>query len=249
MTHSDGHSAPSSPTGPTAPTAGTTVALLRDATHRLVRAVDGMPDAAYDEASALPGWTRGHVVAHLALNAEALAGVLRAVTQGAGDGEVAMYAGDAQRDADIDALGPSGAVVLRSRLYGALTDLTDALDALPAGRAGVVVERTPGSDRTFAAGDVATMRLGEVEIHRVDLDLGYSPADWPTGFAVSLVDRLAGRCPATLVASDTGHTWQAGSAGPTTVTGAAADLGWWLTGRGDGTTLTSDGDLPRIESW
>ncbi len=35
-----------------------------------------------------------------------------------------------------------------------------------------------------------------------------------------------------------------------TVSGAAADLGWWLTGRGDGEGLTSDdGVLPRIEEW
>ncbi|MEO9323742.1 maleylpyruvate isomerase family mycothiol-dependent enzyme [Nocardioides sp. C4-1] len=256
MTHPDGPAHPFSPTGPADPTTPTeratadgTQALLRDATHRLVRAVDGMDDAAYGEPSGLPGWTRGHVVAHLALNAEALAGVLRAVTEGAEPGEIAMYADDVQRDADIDALAAAGATALRTRLYGAVSDLAQALDDLPADRADVVVERTPGSERTFRAGDVVTMRLGELEIHGVDLDLGYTPADWPAAFAVSLVDRLAARAPATLVASDTGHTWQAGDADAPTITGTVADLGWWLTGRGDGTTLTSDGDLPRIESW
>ena len=49
-----------------------TTASLRDADHRLVRTVDGLSDEQLAAPSLLPGWTRAHVVAHLALNAEAL---------------------------------------------------------------------------------------------------------------------------------------------------------------------------------
>lgn len=49
--------------------------LLTAADHRLVRTVDSLPVGAYAVPSGLPGWTRGHVVAHLALNAEALTAV------------------------------------------------------------------------------------------------------------------------------------------------------------------------------
>ncbi len=43
---------------------------LAAATRRLIRTVDGMAETAYAEPSLLPDWTRGDVVAHLALNAE-----------------------------------------------------------------------------------------------------------------------------------------------------------------------------------
>ena len=49
---------------------------VHEATQRLVRGVDALADTAYAEPSLLPDWSRGHVVAHLALNAEGLAGVL-----------------------------------------------------------------------------------------------------------------------------------------------------------------------------
>jgi maleylpyruvate isomerase len=50
--------------------------LLPEATQRLVRTVDRLDDEALAAPSGLPGWTRGHVVAHLALNAEGMAAVL-----------------------------------------------------------------------------------------------------------------------------------------------------------------------------
>ena len=53
--------------------------LLQEATRRLVRAVDGLDDNAYAEPSGLPGWTRGHVLAHLTLNAEGLAAALSGI--------------------------------------------------------------------------------------------------------------------------------------------------------------------------
>jgi maleylpyruvate isomerase len=218
---------------------------LHDATHRLVRAVDELDDAAYAEPSRLPGWTRGHVVAHLALNAEALTGALRGVLAGE---PVPMYASDAARDDDIDDLAPASPTVLRDRLYAATTSLAEALTALPAERVDAVVERTPGSERTFAAGEVAAMRLHEVEFHHADLGTGYTAGDWAPGFAAVVVERLHGRAPATLVASDFGRSWQADPGAPT-VTGTAADLAWWLSGRGEGGGLTSDGELPGIEAW
>ena len=60
------------------------VHLLESATRRLVRSVDAMTDDQFAEPSLLPGWTRGHVVAHLTLNAEGLAGALEGVHEGRG---------------------------------------------------------------------------------------------------------------------------------------------------------------------
>ncbi len=222
-----------------------TVHDLELSTQRLVRAIDALPDDAYAAPSLLPRWTRGHVVAHLALNAEALAGALRSVLAGE---PAAMYSSPEARDADIEALSAAPPGKVRDRLLGSSTTLADALRNLPADRGGVEIARTPGSDRTFRADEVVTMRWREVEIHHADLDAGYTRADWPAAFSALVVDSLAGRAGATLLATDLDRTWQAAEGGPT-VSGTGADLGWWLSGRGTGEGLTTDGELPRIEEW
>lgn len=207
-----------------------------------------MAEAEYAEPSLLPDWTRGHVVAHLALNAEAMAGALTGLTEGE---SVPMYASQDARDTDIATLGKAEPEAIRSRLLGAVTDFADAVAAVPDGGWGADIERTPGGT-TFHAGALPGMRHREVEIHHADLGLSYTHADWPPEFAVRLIDAMAKRerpQPFSVHATDLDRTWHLGDGGPT-VTGAAHDLGWWLTGRGDGTGLTSDdGTLPGIEAW
>ena len=61
---------------------GAHFALIPEATQRLVRTVDSLDDEELATPSGLPDWTRAHVVAHLALNAEGLAGVLRSRIEG-----------------------------------------------------------------------------------------------------------------------------------------------------------------------
>lgn len=225
---------------------------LVSADRRLVRTVDALPDEAYAEPSALPGWTRGHVVAHLALNSEALTAVLLGVAQG---DVPPMYASQERRDADIDELASAAPEELRARLLGGTTSLVDAIGLVPDDRLDAVVERTRGSDRTFPVRAVTGMRLREVEIHHADLAAGYTRGDWPLDFAAflvgSLLDQPGEETPFAVAPTDLDRTWQAGahSAGPV-VTGTTADLGWWLTGRGAGDGLTSsDGTLPRMETW
>ena len=219
------------------------------ASRRLVRTVDALGEHAWAGASLLPGWTRAHVVAHLALNAEGLAGAVVGVLEGR---PVTMYPSDEQRDADIEELASASHAEIRDRLFGATTVLRDALGTLATEPSLVetVIHRTPGSDRSFHAGQVGAMRLREVEIHHVDLDAGYSPADWPVDFARALVEIGVQRqtVGATLVATDLGRSWTLGN-GPT-VTGPACGLAWWLTGRTPypGVEVTSDGGkLPGIE--
>ncbi len=227
---------------------------LAAATRRLVRTVDGMADTAYAEPSLLPDWTRGHVVAHLALNAEGLAGALRGLTEGR---SVPMYRSLEARTSDITSLGALAPEAIRSRLLGAVTDFSHAVKAVPEEAQDVELERTPGVP-AFQAGEVPLMRLREVEIHHADLGLAYTHADWPPAFAVRLIDSMALRDGVETFAghaADLDRTWRFGPEGPEgqegpTVSGTAADLGWWLTGRGDGAGLTSDiGALPRIEAW
>lgn len=220
---------------------------LEDASQRLVRRVDELPDASYAAASSLPGWTRGHVVAHLALNAESLERVLRGAAQG---GEPAMYPSQAARDGDVERLAAAGPGELRERTMKSVRCLAEAMAAMPPGAWSGRFRRVPDAPDTLGVDAVPGMRHREVELHHVDLDVGYSPRDWPGSFVVSCVEALRHRAPGvTLLATDLGRSWYA-ERGRVTVSGPGPDIAWWLSGRGDGASLTSNGgDLPRIEEW
>ncbi|WP_248581435.1 maleylpyruvate isomerase family mycothiol-dependent enzyme [Nocardioides sp. InS609-2] len=227
------------------------IELLPDATRSLTRSVDGLPDEAYAEPSLLPGWTRGHVIAHLALNAEGLAGVLNGLAAGE---DVPMYASNEARDNDVEELATAEPAELRDRLLTATTQFADACDRMPEEAWTGTVHRTPGGDVSFPASQVPTKRLGEVEIHHADLGSGYDRTMWSEEFATDIVSNMSRRLdahgPLTLRASDLGRSWQVGGEGGPWIAGTVADLGWWLTGRGDGDGLTSEtGTLPAAGSW
>jgi len=223
--------------------------LLHGATNRLVRTVDDFHGADWGRPTDLPGWTRASVVAHLALNAEGLTGALSGIVEAE---PRSMYASDEARDDDIAALSAAGTDVLRGRLMAGTTAFIDAVRAMPGNDWGVAIERTPGG-RTFLAASVVGMRLREVEIHHADLDAGYTRRDWPGDFCAVLLDAMAKReWTESFQASpaDRDGTWSFGGDDGPIVTGTAADLGWWLTGRGDGEGLASTrGALPKVGAW
>ncbi len=233
------------------------VDLLTRADQALTRTVDSLADDAYAEPSLLPRWTRSHVIAHLALNAEGLERVVRSI--GAGTPE-AMYESDQARDDDIEVLAHAEPSEVRDRLLAATTCLSRALENSHNIDADARFERTPGGV-LCPVSDVAVLRLREVEIHHADLGVDYSPADWSTEFAVMLLDAMTARphpVPFVAVATDVDGRWHCGAGagasdvgggGTTVVNGSAAAIGWWLTGRGDGSALTCEsGALPRIDS-
>ncbi|MEP9383147.1 maleylpyruvate isomerase family mycothiol-dependent enzyme [Nocardioides sp. KR10-350] len=221
--------------------------LLDAATEQLLATVDGLPEAALAEPSGLPDWSRGHVVAHLVLNGEALAAALAGVAAGM---DVPMYASQDARDGDIDDLATHPPAELRTRLHTAVRGFAGALALVPPDAWGTTIRRTPAGDKTFTAGDTISMRLTETEIHHADLAAGYSCADWSPEFSAHLVARrVRQHAPVRLVATDTGEEWMAGDGGPV-VSGSVADLGWWLTGRGGVDRLTAEGGpLPTIGNW
>jgi maleylpyruvate isomerase len=226
-----------------------TADLVHTASQRLVRTVDSLDHDAWAQPSLLPGWTRAHVLAHVALNAEALARVLTGVTHGS---PVNMYASQDARDGDIEDLAGAAPAEIRDRVFGSVTLFGEALAALPEELAGTRVERTPGSGRFFPAGAVGSMRLREVEIHHADLAAGYSPAHWPVEFVEVLLDHAAKHWEGPgfrADATDLGRSWSFGDAGPV-VTGTGHELAWWSTGRpayaGTSGPVAAEGVLPRM---
>lgn len=225
-----------------APTAD--LAALADATDRLLADAATLDDAALGEPSLLPGWSRGHVLAHLSRNADALVNVLSGRP---------MYAGAEARDADIEA-GSGRPLTVQ------LADLRDSADAFARAADGLTGEqweqtvelRNGVTDRAAA---LPFRRWVEVELHHIDLDTAHTVADLPGRFTDRaleyLTHRFAGRAdvePVEIRAED-GRHWRTGRADgtPVVVAGSPAALVGWLAGRTTGSGLTvSASALPAL---
>jgi maleylpyruvate isomerase len=225
---------------------------LSEAGQRLTRTVDSLHADDWSHPSLLPGWTRAHVVAHLALNGEALRDVLRGQIDHA---QVPMYASQEARNADIEELAHAEPAELRGRLLGSLTTFLDVVQAVPEDTWDGRFERTPGGP-TFPLHAAPMMRVREIEIHHADLGLGYTADDWPRAFAALVVDSMVRRLdldPGFRVAPlDSDRSWDIGRVGGDApiVTGPLASIAWWLTGRAPTDAVRcSRGDLPTIPGW
>ncbi|NBM20551.1 maleylpyruvate isomerase family mycothiol-dependent enzyme [Streptomyces sp. GC420] len=215
---------------------------VREATERLLTAAaETAPSVA--ESSLLPGWTRGHVLAHIARNADALVNVFAGRP---------MYPTAESRDADIerDASRP---------LAEQLEDVRESAERFQRAAAGIddwsrTVELRNGV--TDAAARIPFRRLVEVELHHVDLGIGYTLEDLPEDFTLREIDFLAERfaghkdVPSTALDAGNGRVWTTGGGaegGPVAVRGTAADLLGWLAGRRDGSALrVQGGPLPAL---
>jgi maleylpyruvate isomerase len=221
---------------------------LAEASQLLARTVDRLESDEWRAPTILPGWSRAHVIAHVALNAEGLAGALEGIVRGE---PTPMYASNEARDADIDELAGAPVADIRDRLFAGTTRFADAFAALEAEHLDASFPRTPGGDGVPVAA-VMPMRLREVVIHHTDLGAGYAAADWPADFCIELLDVVTvdhgADGPFTVHATDVDRRWDVGGPG-LTVSGSAGDLGWRLVGRGDGTRLSADGDLPTLGPW
>ncbi|QZY30654.1 maleylpyruvate isomerase family mycothiol-dependent enzyme [Nocardioides coralli] len=234
----------------------TTTALDADvlvaAGHRLTRTVDALEPDDWHAPSLLPGWTRSHVVAHLALNGEALGGVLRGVV----DGEtVPMYPSQQRRDDDIEELAAAERSNLRDRLLASLTTFVEAARAVPEHAwSGRFDRTTDGPSLPLDA--IPLMRLRELEIHHADLGAGYTSADWSTAFAEHVISSMSRRLDPDqgfrVAPLDASRTWDVGEIGEDSrvVTGPVTDVAWWLTGREPSDQVScSRGALPMIGGW
>lgn len=158
-----------------------------DAHDRLLAALSGLTDATALAPSLLPDWTVGHVLTHLARNADGLARMVEAGERG----EVGeMYPGGvASREADIQA----GARRSAAELVDDVRTASEGLDALLQ-RANDDVWAGTGQTvaRAISLSEVPDFRRREVEIHRIDLGLGQTFADMPADFVRAEVARLTG---------------------------------------------------------
>ena len=152
---------------------------VKTAVTRLNTLLADLNDETARAASGLPGWSRGHVITHIANFSEAMTRQVEEALQGR---LVEMYdGGRPARDAGIEAGAGRPAAELTSHLERATTALVTAWDKVgPDDWTRPVLHR---NSNLIAAVD-ATWR--ELAIHTVDLDLGVTPASWPPAFCLHL---------------------------------------------------------------
>ncbi|GAA1083077.1 maleylpyruvate isomerase family mycothiol-dependent enzyme [Kitasatospora arboriphila] len=219
------------------------------AAHARIRtATAALTEEQAREAIDLPGWTRGHVLIHLADLAKAFARQARYAARGE---TVEVYdGGRPTRDKSIEANHDRPVEWLRAQLEEGLTALEEAWAALgPDGWDLPCAYR----NSPLLATQLAWWR--ESELHTVDLGVGRRSEEWSPALAAHVVTFLQPRLPQSpavaLVASDTGLTWGDTAAAAVVVRGDQRALAAWLSGRPTTTPPVADGGaaLPELNAW
>ncbi|MGP9649300.1 maleylpyruvate isomerase N-terminal domain-containing protein [Glutamicibacter sp. AOP38-B1-38] len=160
--------------------------------------------------SKLTGWSVGHVLTHLARNADAHARRLEGALKGE---DVPKYVNGAeQRRQEIE----HGA---RNAVSEILADLESSVRRLDGFLEQSEQAHWPNvgfmGGGHYGVDGCPAHRLREVQMHLVDLGLGYSPSQWPEEYATWDLDNLLATVPERLASSD-----------------ARTELVAWLAGRG-----------------
>jgi maleylpyruvate isomerase len=151
------------------------VAHAKAAHASLLGDIGALDDTAARASSLLPGWSRGHVLTHVARNADSTTRIFRGAQQG---DVVDQYPGGSeQRSGDIDA----GAGRSAAELIDDVTTACGGLEAAWDDTDDDVWEH--GRGRSRGGGEIALAewvlgRWREVEVHHADLDVGFGWADW-----------------------------------------------------------------------
>lgn len=234
------------------------LSLLHDGTDYFSRTLDALPDDHFSGASLLPGWTRAHVIAHVAYNATALMRLAEWATTGE---EKKMYESSEVRNAEIE----NGAAMPGEQLRALYRETAEALDATwrelsdEAWSAKVRMSQGP----EFPAMTTIWLRTREVWLHAVDLDSGASFDDFPPSFVDHLLANVISSWRSrqategipnfVLTPTDRGVPKSVGAPDAldaVMLKGTAVDLARWATGRGFfGITEETGASVPTAPRW
>jgi maleylpyruvate isomerase len=233
------------------------LALLAHETSLLVRTATGLDDESIREPSRCEGWTRAHVLSHLARNSDGLRNLVGWAITGT---PVAMYESAQAREADIESGSHRGTEQIVGDLETSAARFASVAPDLAGPPEHSEVELRAG--RKVLGGQLPTLRLLEVVFHHVDLDAGYSFADADPGFVKRAITNAVNgmiassqqpasaqsvMLPSVVLFGDNGDTWSMGD-GTQEVTGTNAALLLWLA-RGDDAGVSSEQALPRLPAW
>lgn len=233
----------------TAPAPDTLLTELHKAADAAASAAGKLTDEDVLAPSNLPGWTRGHVLAHIAGISTAMARQLEYAARGE---TVELYDGGQDgRSNAINAAAGHDAAAHQTDLQAALDRVLKAFGSLagpeepePAGprdnsesNAGTpgATWQTPIAYRGGVAFDGGLALWRELVIHTSDLGTGPGPEAWSRPFCEHLFDFLSARVPVEdkLVLQPLGlPPVTIGSGGRSTVvSGMITDIAAWLAGR------------------
>lgn len=164
------------------------LAGVADAQARLDSAIAELTDEQARQPSRLPGWSVGHVLTHIARNADGMCGMLDGVRRGE---QVAQYPGGmTQRNDDIEAGAdrPAAALVDDVRVTSAAFEAVAAELSADDWATGSGI----AAFGVVPARDIAFRRRREIVVHRSDLGLD-GPEDWfdwPGDFVTAELRRM-----------------------------------------------------------
>ena len=225
---------------------------LTDGTDLLTGTVAELPDGAFGEPSVLPGWTRAHVIGHLARNADALVNLLTWARTGV---ETPMYPDQDSRQRDIERSASQPPARLRADLSDSIGRLAEAIEGMPAAAWQHTVRTNRG--RPVPGAEVPWMRVREVWVHAVDLGARATFADVPADLGAALLADaffFAARQPdppaVRVLASDAElelSLGEPGAAGAAEVRAPIRELLPWALGRDR--LLPAGVDWPALPAW
>jgi len=198
---------------------GVAIEICHAAHDRLLMRVAKLTDEVVRSPSRLPGWSVGHVLTHLARNADGHARRLDGALRGQ---DVPRYE-PGQRDADIT----TGAARPADEIVSDLRASQEALEATweRSTAAGWPNRQLLGGDRWQTTSSPAR-RLREVEVHHVDLGLGYEPSDWPEDYVTWELPMVLATLPERVRRAEDARNLLAWAAGRGPVP-SRAELGPW----------------------
>lgn len=231
----------------------TLIADLAAETDKLCSSIERLGDSqAQGHGSRLPGWSRAHVLVHLARNADGLRHLLLSARTAT---PLRMYASPGTRIADIDAGVTRPAQVTAADALESSTRFLVEARAMPA-RAweeNVLFSSGQADPPVLVAGRLLEMRLQEVVLHHVDLDVDYEFEDVPERLLLEFLERFmahrerqgvrlaiqpVGSDPPSIIGDPDGPL----------VEGGAAALVAWLAGRSQ-LGVGCDQPLPELPSF
>ncbi|MFC0448543.1 maleylpyruvate isomerase family mycothiol-dependent enzyme [Rhodococcus jostii] len=225
--------------------------VARRGTAYFAQRLAELTDEQLYEPTALDGWSRAHLVAHVGYNAAALCRLMDWAASGV---QTPMYASAEQRGREIAEGATLSAAALRNLFDHTVARLDEKWRNLPASAWDAQVRTAQG--RLVPVSETAWMRTREVWIHAVDLGNGGRFGDFPDVVLDSLLTDIVGMWQkkdlgAGLMLEVDGRApiaVQPDSTVSEKIGGSLASLVRWAAGRG-AVGVSAGGEVPEPPRW